>query len=104
MAATEPIRDKKQLKALANHFLKRGQMRNYTLIIMGASTALRIGDLLRLRWADVYDEVHKTFRSHVTITEKKNKKTKIIALNKQVLQALRLYFPHRRGDFFCQQP
>ena len=99
MAATEPIRDKRQLKALADHFLKRGEMRNYTLIIMGASTALRIGDLLRLRWADVYDEVHKTFRSHVTIIEKKTKKTKIIALNQQVLHALRLYFPHRRGDF-----
>ena len=85
---------------IRDSFLKRGQMRNYTLIIMGASTALRIGDLLRLRWADVYDEVHKTFRSQVTNTEKKTKKTKIIALNKQVLQALRLFFSLRRGEFF----
>ena len=99
MAATEPIRDKKQLKALANYFLKRGQLRNYTLIIMGTSTALRISDLLRLRWSDVYDELHSTFRTHITIIEKKTKKTKTIALNKQVLAALRLYFPHRRGDF-----
>lgn len=98
-AATEPIRDKKQLKALADYFLKRGQLRNYTLIIMGTSTALRISDLLRLRWSDVYDELHNTFRTHITIIEKKTKKTKTIALNKQVLQALRLYFPHRRGDF-----
>ena len=30
---------------------------------------------------------------------KKTGKTKTIALNKQVLQALRLYLPHRRGDF-----
>lgn len=99
MAATEPIRDKKQLKALADYFLKRGQLRNYTLIIMGTSTALRISDLLRLRWSDVYDELHSTFRTHITIIEKKTKKTKTIALNKQVLQALRLYFPNRRGDF-----
>lgn len=99
MAATEPIRDRKQLKALADYFLKRGQLRNYTLIIMGTSTTLRISDLLRLRWSDVYDELHRTFRTHITIIEKKTKKTKTIALNKQVLQALRLYFPHRRGDF-----
>lgn len=99
MAATEPIRDKKQLKALADYFLKRGQLRNYTLIVMGTSTALRISDLLRLRWSDVYDELHNTFRTHITIIEKKTKKTKTIALNKQVLQALRLYLPHRRGDF-----
>ena len=71
MAATEPIRDKKQLKALADYFLKRGQLRNYTFIIMGTSTALRISDLLRLRWSDVYDELHSTFRTHITIIEKK---------------------------------
>ena len=99
MAATEPIRDKKQLKALADYFLKRGQLRNYTLIVIGTSTALRISDLLRLRWSDVYDELHDTFRTHITIIEKKTKKAKTIALNKQVLQALLLYFPHRRGDF-----
>ena len=34
MAATEPIRNKGQLKALANYFLKRGQFRNYALIIV----------------------------------------------------------------------
>ena len=39
MAATEPIRNKGQLKALANYFLKRGQFRNYALIIVGTSTA-----------------------------------------------------------------
>jgi len=39
MAAKEPIRDKKQLKSLANYFLKRGQLRNHVLIVMGTCTA-----------------------------------------------------------------
>lgn len=99
MAATEPIRDKNQLRALGEYFLKRRQFRNYTLIVMGAHTALRISDLLRLRWVDVYDAERGEFRVHVAITEHKTGKTKVIALNKHVLNALRLLFPHRRGEF-----
>lgn len=99
MAATEPIRDKKQLKELAKYYLKKGQLRNYTLIVMGAYTALRISDLPRLKWTDVYDEEKKTFHNHVTIIEKKTGKTKTIALNKQILGALEQYYPHRRGEF-----
>ena len=99
MAATEPIRDKNQLKALSEYFLKRGQLRNYVLVVLGAHTALRISDLLRLKWVDVYDKERGDFRAHVTITEKKTGKTKTIALNKHAVNALRLHFPHQRGEF-----
>lgn len=99
MAATEPIRDKNQLKALSEYFLKRGQLRNYVLVVLGVHTALRISDLLRLKWVDVYDKERGDFRAHVTITEKKTGKTKTIALNKHAVNALRLYFPHQRGEF-----
>lgn len=99
MAATEPIRDKEQLKALGNYFLKRGQLRNYVMVVLGASTVLRISDLLRLKWADVYDSERRQFRTHITVREQKTGKTKTIALNKQVIYALRLYLPYRRGAF-----
>lgn len=99
MAATEPIRDKKQFKALAEHFLSKGQLRNYTMIIMGAYTVLRISDLLRLKWEDVYDEQRQEFRTHITLTEKKTGKSKTIALNKQVIGALRQCYPHRKGEY-----
>ena len=98
MAATEPIRDKNQLRQLAQYYLKRGQLRNYVLIILGTCTALRISDLLRLTWADVYNEECGDFRQHVTLTERKTGKQKTIAINKQAINALRLYYPHRRGD------
>ena len=97
MAATEPIRDKKQLRQLAEYYLKRGQLRNYVLIVLGACTALRISDLLALTWENVYDAKRKSFRSHIAVTEKKTGKVKTIALNKQVIHALRMYYPHRRG-------
>ena len=75
MAATEPIRSKTQLKNLANYFLEKGQLRNYTLVIVGTCTALRISDLLRLKWSDVYDEARQAFHLHVTLKEKKTGKS-----------------------------
>lgn len=99
MAATESIRDKKQLKALGEYFLKRGQLRNYAMVVMGVCTVLRISDLLRLRWSDVYDAERQQFCTHITVTEHKTGKVRTIALNKQALYALRLYFPHRKGAF-----
>ena len=99
MPATEPIRDKKVLRQLADYWLKLGNLRNYTLIVLGACTALRPNDLLQLTWDDVYDNDHGIFRSHITVTEKKTGKKKTIALNKQAKKALQLYFPYRRGEF-----
>lgn len=99
MAATEPIRDMKQLRAMATYFLQKGQLRNYVLLNLGVHTALRISDLLKLRWEDVYDEAMGEFRSHVILTEQKTGKVKTIALNKQAIHALRLYFPYRRGVY-----
>ncbi|MCL2853738.1 MAG: tyrosine-type recombinase/integrase [Defluviitaleaceae bacterium] len=99
MATTEPIRDKKELKRFAEYYLKKGQPRNYLLIVMGVHTALRISDLLRLKWDDVYDFKNGRFRSHITLTERKTGKSKAIALNRNVITALERYLPHKRGIF-----
>ena len=97
--ATEPIKDKKQLKALAGYWLSRKNYRNYVLIVLGVCTALRISDLLRLKWADVYDFEAAAFRSRFTVIEGKTGKTKTVALNPQAVQALGLYFLHRKGKY-----
>jgi len=95
---TEPIRHKQQLQDLANYFLLRGLYRNYALIVMATCTALRISDLLRLRWEDVYSEDRGQFLTHLTIVEHKTGKQKTIALNQQIIKALKLYLPHHKGE------
>ena len=100
MKTTEPIRNKHQVRELAAYYLKRGEIRNHVLIVMGVYTALRVSDLLRLRWSDVYDFENKRVRDSVTITEKKTKKTKTIALNSQIKTALSTYAFAARPDAF----
>ena len=88
MSATQPIRNKHQVRELAEYYLKRGEPRNHLLIVMGVHTALRISDLLRVKWEDVYDFDCQRFRESVAVTEKKTGKSKLIALNKSIIAAL----------------
>jgi integrase len=92
MAAAEPLRNKKDVKKMADYYLKKGQNRNYLLIVLGVYTALRISDLLRLRWSDVYDFERGKFYNKLRLTERKTGKFKQIALNANVISALQHYF------------
>ena len=91
MSATEPIRKKHHVRALTEYYLKRGLLRNHCLIVMGVCTALRVSDLLRLRWDDVFDFECRRVRKSIVLTEKKTGKAKIVALNKEVVRAIALY-------------
>ena len=91
MATTQPIRNKQQIKALAEYYLHKGEIRNYVLIVLGIHTALRISDLLNLRWEDVYDFEQNRVRSSIALIERKTGKTKTIALNKLAVRALTLF-------------
>ena len=55
MGTTQPIRDKDELKNfIAYYEVAHPNIRNYTMIILGLYTALRISDVLNLKWKDVY--------------------------------------------------
>jgi integrase len=108
MAATEPIRNKSDIRKLTNYYLKKGLLRNHLLVVMGLHTALRISDLLRLRFCDVTEE-DGSFKACLTLTEKKTGKVKTIALHQDALRALRLYADRlgksfSRGDFIFASP
>ena len=101
MAATQPIRSKHQLRELAGYYLRKGQLRNHVLVILGVHTALRVSDLLRLRWDDVYDFENNAVRACFSITEKKTNKVKTITLNKVAVCALAHFAPGAAGKGRC---
>lgn len=92
MGTTQPIKNKENLDALKNYYLTENKnLRNYALICMGINTALRISDILSLRWIDLYDFSTKNFRNHIDVREQKTGKENIIAVNDSVIYSLNLY-------------
>ncbi len=93
MSTTQPIRNLEDLDQLKNYYLtQKPNLRNYALICTAVNTALRISDILILKWKNVYDFKLKNFRKHLELTEKKTGKHCLIALNKSATSGLRLYF------------
>lgn len=92
MSTTQPIRNQEDLEQLKNYYLtQKPNLRNYALICTGVNTALRISDILLLKWKNVYDFETMKFREHLELAEKKTGKHCMIALNKSVISSLSLY-------------
>lgn len=89
MGTTQPIREKEALECFMNYYLTvQPDARNYALILLGLHTALRISDLLHLRWMDVYEFKNHCYRDHLFIQEKKTGKKTVIALHPHAVAAL----------------
>ena len=88
MSITQTIRNPEQLSEFRNFYLASNE-RNYALIVIGLNTALRISDVLGLKWGDVYSK--HSFKEHVVVREKKTGKENIIRFNRSCTDALDLY-------------
>jgi integrase len=100
MTTTQPIKDKRQILAMSEFYLRKGQLRNHLLIVMGLYTALRVSDLLLISWDDVYDFGRGCVRTHIHLVEKKTRKPKTVALNKSIVAALTLCLDAARPGAF----
>lgn len=94
MSTSQPLKNKNDIQKLKNYFYMREEYRNYALVTVGLNTALRISDLLHIKWKDVYNEEKQDFYSHIYLNEQKTKKNTIIVLNTSVKEALLLYKKH----------
>ncbi len=88
MQKTQPIKDRNDIQRLKQYYLERNQVRDYALFTLGVNTSLRIGDLLTLKWEDVYDFTRENYRTHIRLIEQKTGKSTQIALNQEAVASL----------------
>ena len=90
MSTTQPIRDMQKLQDFKSYYQNiRPHIRNYTIIIVGLNTALRISDILNLTYDDVFQG--NRVLEHITVKEHKTGKENRILLNKEVRSTLAKY-------------
>lgn len=90
MSTTQPIRNMETLQNFKEYYKKQKKnLRNYTIIILGLNTALRINDLLHLTYNDVYR--NNQVRDHIIIKERKTGKENRILLNQESRSILEIY-------------
>lgn len=85
----EPIRDKRLIQKMKIYLMGKSD-RDLLLFIVGLNTGLRIGDILKLQYQDVFTE-NGVFRQHVIIKEEKTGKVKKVRLNETVKKAIKDY-------------
>lgn len=107
MSTTQPIRDSQDVKSFIDYYdSQKSSLRNYALIVIGLHTALRISDILNLQWQDVYLFDKESYVPHLLVYEKKTGKSSMIALNKNIINALENYRikkkPKKEDYIFCK--
>lgn len=76
-----PIKDSNVLTEVQDTLLHnfRAGRRNYTIFQVGKATLLRVSDVMRLRWTDIFNE-NGTVRQNAFIHDKKNGKANLLYL------------------------
>jgi len=92
MNTAQPVRKEEDLNRFKEYYrVKCPNKRNYLLLITGLNTALRISDMLKLQWKDVYDFEKGRYREHLSLTEQKTEKSSLVLINHNVREALEEY-------------
>lgn len=99
LAITEPIRSKRLIRQISENFIRDGKLRDNALFVLGTYTAMRISDLLALKWEQVYSDADARFYTHITIREGKTGKLRTVAVNSHALEALKALLPLRKGVY-----
>lgn len=89
-----PIKDRKKIAAMRK-ILAADSKRNELLFLLGINTALRISDILKLRYADLYNEKGKPLEKLYNMNETKTRKNKSFMIAPQLLKALQDFI---KGD------
>ena len=89
MKDVSPITDLDDVRAIYNRFQKWGRNREAELVMLGCNVALRISDLLQLKFDDIKEmELEGRLVGYVELEEKKTRKGKKLTLNKSAMAAI----------------
>ncbi|WP_242939117.1 tyrosine-type recombinase/integrase [Tepidibacter formicigenes] len=86
----DPIKSKREIQAVKN-YLSGKNLRDCTLFIVGINSALRVSDILKLKWRDVFYETGE-IKKEIRLIEKKTNKQKGFPINKSMQKSLLQYF------------
>lgn len=89
------IKRREDIRALQRYFLDRKQYRNYLYTVIGVSTGLRGGDIVKLRWCDVMypDRTYKE-PQEAWVQERKTGKFRYLVFHDDVKLAFDFYLKH----------
>ena len=88
----DPIKSKREIQAVKN-YLSGKNLRDYTIFVVGINSALRVSDVVKLKWEDVFCEVGE-LKKEIRLIEKKTSKQKVFPINQSMKKALLEYFEY----------
>jgi hypothetical protein len=93
-----PVSILKKHKPTVNVSMIRQRSRNYALVVLRLATDAPLRCLLALRWEDVYDFDHGSFKEQITVHDKLSGKFYTIELHEEAKEALATLFhnPEKR--------
>lgn len=91
--AADPLKSPEDIKHIQEYFLRRNEIRNYTLFNLGICFGLRIGDLLSLHFSDLMTS-KSTFKQYLEIYEDKTNKRNRIFIVPMVISTMKLYIDY----------
>jgi site-specific recombinase XerD len=88
----DPIKSKREIQAVKN-YLSGKNLRDYTIFVVGINSALRVSDVVKLKWEDVFYEIGE-LKKEIRLIEKKTSKQKVFPINHSMKKALLEYFEY----------
>ncbi|WFQ78159.1 tyrosine-type recombinase/integrase (plasmid) [Xenorhabdus sp. SF857] len=104
MKQVDPIKDLDDVKAIYNRLNKWGNHREAELVMVGCNVALRISDLLKLKFGDVKTiQLEGEYIGYVELEEKKTGKPKRLTLNRTAMQCIKRLKSQNPDDVYLFQ-
>ena len=83
------IKEIKKINKIKKLLENENKIKELALFTLGLNSALRISDLLKLKWANMMENDGKTFKKYVELVEGKTSKYKKFAINENIKSSLK---------------